>query len=236
MQMLLETLSIDQREKLARATGTMVQYYGNEVQMVRDAEEKAALRALPPGYATEDLNGINVGCGDRAVDPMIVGTDAHKGDWEMGSGSCQKYSSSAMLLAWSNDLPLKANTMDFVIAIHILEHEPDPVATVLHWLDIVKPGGGVGIILPDWRYTWDARVDHHSWGHRWNPTPELARRLYDQHWQQLGGLEHFGTYPFKISFDLVIRKHGQFSAFNPEYRQAPTGHELLEQDRFLHAD
>lgn len=51
-------------------------------------------------------------------------------------------------------------------ALSAAEHLNDPVAAVLHYLDIVKPGGGVGIVVPNWEYAWDARGDDNEWGHR----------------------------------------------------------------------
>jgi SAM-dependent methyltransferase len=224
-QALLRQLTRERREAVALATGTMVQYYGEEVAEVRKAEESAALRAMPPGYAIERLNGLNVGCGDRPIDTALVGIDAHRGTWSLGDGA--SFTSLAHLRGWAGDLPFKSATIDFLIALHVLEHEPDPVATVLHWLDVVKPGGGVGIVVPDWRYTWDARHDRDPWSHRWNPTPDLIRSLHARHWSQAAALERIATIPFKLSFDVVLRKHGTFVAFDEQPPAArPTGYEL----------
>ncbi len=76
---LLRQLSLEGREAVALATGTMVQYYCNEVAAVREAEETASLRSMPPGYAIEWLNGLNVGCGDRPIHSALLGIDAHRG-------------------------------------------------------------------------------------------------------------------------------------------------------------
>lgn len=234
LQALLHQLSLTDREEIARSTRTMVQYYGDEVPAVQRAEEQAALRAAPANYRLEELNGINVGCGSRAIHPSLLNTDAHKGDWELGGGSTLAFRSSANLRAWAHELPFRSNTVDFTVALHVLEHVPDPVATVLHWLDLVKPGGGVGIVVPDWRYTWDARNDHHPWGHRWNPTPELARELYDTYWKDVADLEALQTYPYKLSFDIVLRKHGEFQPFDCEAAaQIPSGWQLHQSGRFL---
>lgn len=234
-QALLRQLSRERREAVALATGTMVQYYGTEVAEVRKAEETAALRAVPPGYALERLNGLNVGCGDRLVDSALVGIDAHRGAWSLGEGA--SFTSLAHLRGWAGDLPFKPATIDFIVALHVLEHEPDPAATVRHWLDVVKPGGGVGIVVSDWRYTWDARHDRDPWSHRWNPTPELLRALHARHWAEAAALERIGTIPFKLSFDVVLRKHGTFVAFDeqpPAVR--PTGHELHCRHAFVHEE
>lgn len=234
-QALLRQLSLERREAVALATGTMVQYYDAEVTAVRQAEETAALRAMPPGYAIEQLNGLNVGCGDRPIDPALLGIDAHRGAWSMGDGV--SFTSLAHLRGWAGDLPFKSSSIDFIVALHVLEQEADPIATVQHWLDVVKPGGGVGIIVSDWRYTWDARNDRHPWSHRWNPTPDLLRCLHDRHWSHLAALEWLGTIPFKLSFDVVLRKHGTFAAFDHRApAERPTGYELHCRNAFVQGD
>lgn len=234
MQKLLRQLSLTDREDIARSSRTMVQYYGDEVVALDAAQDQAALRAAPAGYRLEELNGVNVGCGSRTVHPSLLNLDAHKGEWSMGAGSSQSYTSLANLRAWAHELPFRSSSLDFIIALHVLEHVPDPVSTVLHWLDLVKPGGGVGIVVPDWRYTWDARNDRHPWGHRWNPTPELMRELYDAHWKEIADLEAVQTYSFKVSFDFMLRKHGEFRPFDCEsIAQTPSGWQLHQSGRFL---
>ena len=123
------------------------------------------------------------------------------------------------------------------MALHILEHVSDPVSVVLHWLDVVKPGGGVGIVLPDWRYTWDARRDNNIWSHHWNPMPALFKKLYDDSWSEVSHLEHSNTYKWKLSFDVVLRKYGDFVPFNPkDAERIPTGRQLWDAGMFLHLD
>lgn len=234
MQAQLQSMSLEEREELARATSTMVQYYGDEVPAVRSAEEAAALRAMPPGFAIEQLNGLNVGCGDRPIHSSLLGIDAHKGTWAMGGGSQASFTSLAQLRGWAHDLPFKPSSIDFIVALHVLEHEPDPVATVRHWLELLKPGGGLGIVVPDWRYTWNARNDRHPWSHRWNPTPGLLRSLHERRWADFATLEHLDTYPYRLSFDVVLRKHGQFIPFDEQAMdQRPTGYDLHCQNVFL---
>lgn len=235
MQALLRQLTLPDREEVARLTGSMVQYYGDEVPLVQRAEEEAALRAAPPGYSLERLNGVNVGCGNRAVHPALLNLDAHRGERTgSGAGAPRTSTSLANFCAWADDLPFRTGSVDFVVALHILEHVRDPARTVLHWLDLVKPGGGIGVVVPDWRYTGDARLSDAPRGHRWNPTPELVRELYETHWREVAALESFQTYPYRLSFDFVLRKHGTFEPFDPEAAdRVPTGRQLHEAGEFL---
>jgi SAM-dependent methyltransferase len=41
-----------------------------------------------------------------------------------------------------------AESQDFVVANHVLEHSPDPLGTLGHWCRVVKPGGHVFLALP----------------------------------------------------------------------------------------
>ena len=232
IQSLLTRLSIEDREALARSTGTMVQYYGGEVAAVQRAEEQAAMRAAPANFPLEQLNGVNVGCGSRTIHPSLLNVDAHKGEWSLGPR--HHYNSLANLRAWAHELPFRSNSIDFIVALHMLEHLPDPAAAVLHWLDLVKPGGGVGIVVPDWRYTWDARNDDHAWGHRWNPTPELVRELYEAHWKHVAELQALQSYSFRLSFDFTLRKRGHFRPFDCDAAaQIPSGWQLHQSGRFV---
>lgn len=51
---------------------------------------------------------------------------------------------------------------DFVLSSHNLEHISNPVRALKEWMRVVKPGGVVIVLLPDYRRTFD---------HRRNPTP-----------------------------------------------------------------
>jgi len=84
----------------------------------------------------------------------------------------------------------------------------------MHWLGILKPGGGIGVIVPDWRYTWDARHDNAPYGHKWNPSPDVVRKWYSDHWSKSCMLEAIDTYDFKLSFDFILRKPGTFRPFS----------------------
>jgi predicted SAM-dependent methyltransferase len=54
-------------------------------------------------------------------------------------------------------LPFPPASLDFVIASHVLEHLPFPLAALRHWYDMLRPGGVLLLKIPDKRYTFDAR-------------------------------------------------------------------------------
>ncbi len=68
---------------------------------------------------------------------------------------------------------------DFLIACHLLEHAHDPIAALLAWHRVLKPGGRAVCIVPDARYTFDrgrplTSLEHLLWDHA-NAGTELKR-------------------------------------------------------------
>lgn len=230
----LRHLSQMEREEFARATGSLVLYFGDEVAACQHEEEAAALAAAPPGYQLEALNGLNIGCGNRLISPYLTPVDImrHPPDHQIG-GEHTAFTPNAFL-ALPDNLPFRAGSVDYIIALHTLEHISDPVRAVLHWLDVLKPGGGIGIVVPDSRYTWDARGDEMPYGHKWNSCPDLVAALYRNHWSRNCELERFDTMHFKISFDFVLRKHGTFQPFSrAPLEMALSGRQRVEGGVFL---
>jgi len=45
-------------------------------------------------------------------------------------------------------LPFEDNSMDRVIATHVLEHVKDPVSALEEWVRVTRPGGVISLILP----------------------------------------------------------------------------------------
>ena len=50
---------------------------------------------------------------------------------------------------------IRAESQDFVIANHLLEHTGDPISTIGNWLRVLRPGGVIYLAVPDKRYTFD---------------------------------------------------------------------------------
>jgi len=62
-------------------------------------------------------------------------------------------------------LPLRDGALDFVIANHVIEHLPDPVAAITSWRRVLKPGGRLYLTIPDKRYCFDESRELTSWAH-----------------------------------------------------------------------
>lgn len=231
---LLKSLSRKQREYFALKTETMVLYIGDEVAEVMKAEEDGAMRAAPYGYSPENLVGLNIGCGARLITPYLLPVDIMRTNHFGTAAGEHAALTAAALLSHSDDLPFKPNSIDYIVALHMLEHIENPIETINHWLDVIKPGGGIGIVVPNWRYTWDSRKDKGAFSHKWNPTPDFLRKLYTENWKKRCTLEQIETYDFKLSFDIVLRKHREFKPFHlPTPRSIRSGKQLYECGQFL---
>ena len=215
----LKAMSRSEREELARGTNKQVFYLRDESQDCIRAANEAVLRAAPQGHRLEELNGINVGAGDRHVSDFVTTIDlkrVHKTNAATGS-----------FLAPMKPLPFRPGVLDYIVSLHSLEHVSNPIEVLLHWIESLKPGGGIGLILPDWRYTWDARIDGTAWGHKWNPDPDLIAAAYDRYLKPHCELEALDTFDYKISFDVILRKPGEFVPFrSEEYLTGDSGKSL----------
>jgi SAM-dependent methyltransferase len=233
IQEALRKLTLEQREEIALRTKSRVYYYNEEVPLVQSAEEQILEKVMPDGYTLKELpllNGLNIGAGGRTVTEYVVCLDFNRGAEETtGVNGIVKSS----FLSNADNLPFKDSSMDYAIALHILEHCADPVAVIKEWLRVLKPGGKLGVVIPNWKYNWSAANDDSKYGHRWNSSPESAKVMLDTHFADK--ILFFNTYNFKLSFDFILKKPGTFVPFQPKFE--PTGKELgkgIEKDYYTH--
>ena len=79
-------------------------------------------------------------------------------------------------------------SLDFVMANHMLEHVEDPVSALHTFLRVLRPGGILFLTLPDARDSFDGRrarttVDHVLRDHR--EGPEASRREHYREWAHI---------------------------------------------------
>jgi SAM-dependent methyltransferase len=59
------------------------------------------------------------------------------------------------IIAPGDDLPFEDESQDFVVSSHVLEHFPDPIAALLEWYRVTRPGGVIYMIVPHKERTFD---------------------------------------------------------------------------------
>jgi SAM-dependent methyltransferase len=211
---MMSGFSARSREVFARRTGSLVLYMPKEAETIKRLEEEAALQAAPIGHELKQLNGLNVGCGDRRISDYLTPIDIMRESEEAASSGAHHAFLPGSILANPEDLPFKHGSIDFIVALHMLEHVSNPMEILLYWGTLLKPGGGIGLILPISEYTWDATGDHSQYGHKWNTSAEIFKRLFNTYLKDYFELERIDTLPYKISFNVVLRKPGKFQPFS----------------------
>lgn len=96
---------------------------------------KARKRRLEEGwfekYAPESQIGLDIGAGDDPLNQTFRRWDQKHGD---GDGAVLE--------------GIEPNTFQTVYASHVLEHIPAPRPAIRRWLEVVKPGGHLIILVP----------------------------------------------------------------------------------------
>lgn len=133
-------------------------------------------------WKPDEMNlGIDVGCGDRRADPCLVGIDHHNGEWQDKDGIARH--SIADVVADVRNLPYEDGSVDFLVSTHVLEHFADPSVILTEWLRVIRTGGIVAIVVPDWRYTFSCEGEDQKTseeGHKKDYTlDELCRVALD---------------------------------------------------------
>jgi predicted SAM-dependent methyltransferase len=131
------------------------------------------LRGLQPVYNTppdseaEAVAGlvrgetvVELGCGGRKTVPQAIGVDiVPKGE---RSGNIAEASVADIVADVTKPLPFNPESVDTIIARHILEHCVDPVETIRNWRAVLKRNGRLIIAVPneDFRRTIPLNPEH----------------------------------------------------------------------------
>ena len=75
-------------------------------------------------------------------------------DQEQELKMCGK-NAPADIHASGDNIPVPDASQDFVVSLHLLEHFPDVIKTLLEWYRVLKPGGIIFMIVPHMERTFD---------------------------------------------------------------------------------
>jgi len=81
--------------------------------------------------------GLDIGCGKAKIHSNAMGVDVYP------------FKDVAIVTDATDLWMFKKNELDFIVSSHTLEHMPDTKKTLLEWKRVIKPGGIIGIVVPD---------------------------------------------------------------------------------------
>jgi SAM-dependent methyltransferase len=229
---LLNDLTIEQADRLAYDTFSPPFYNQTSAVKLMQQEVEAVLRAAPLADLTK-LNGVNIGAGGREI-PGTLPLDAHRTIGSHLTLPNEQQNVPNTWLSWADNLPFKNESLDTIISLHNLEHIADPIATINHYLDLLKPGGGIGIVIPNYDYCWDHKRDTSVWGHRWSTRPARVCTMYHAFWQDRADLVDIVSFEGRLSFAFILRKKGTFVPFDTDgVPTFGTGADLIRDGKYI---
>lgn len=125
--------------------------------------------------------GADLGCGWRKAAPWLQGVDHHDGDWV--EDGIKTHPSTPDVVADVRELPFADGSQDIVVSTHCLEHFSDPSPILQEWCRVLRVGGRMAIVVPDWRYTFsctDAVQVASTEGHKMDYTLDVLVRVVMQ--------------------------------------------------------
>jgi|GEM_PF-1480840 SAM-dependent methyltransferase len=171
--------------------------------------ERSALYPLCHG------RGIDVGCGYRKTHPDAIGVDITPNGVAGSVGIVAGNISEAEIETSGDRLDMfNDGELDYLVQRHNLEHYQDTVKTLQEWKRVVKPGGILGMVIPDDEFTDTIKLDP---THLHVFTRSSFKRLIDL----IGGLEilHIDVLLKDWSFVSILQKTEGFpeGVFAPAY-------------------
>lgn len=209
---ILNKFNVYERENIAIKSKTMALYVYDEVDELKKDEEKL-LSDVVNNKKLSELNILNLGCGGRKINESLIPVDFTRDLKELDMNGHLNNS----IISDVNNLIFLNETIDGIIALHIWEHCEDPVKTLNEWLRVLKPGGRIGIVLPNFMYCWSASNDNFKYGHKWNTEPNIVLKLLNEHFKDIKIIK-FNTLKYKLSFDIVLEKPGIYIKNNINFK------------------
>jgi 2-polyprenyl-3-methyl-5-hydroxy-6-metoxy-1,4-benzoquinol methylase len=121
-----------------------------------------SLLLVPP--ARPDGSLLDIGCGNgRFLAVMrILGWHVHGIEPDERSAKVARRASGAPIHPALGAAPYPPDQFDVITMNHVLEHVPDPVPVLRRCFRLCRPGGLIGIVVPNWR-----ALGHRFFGRHW---------------------------------------------------------------------
>ncbi len=143
--------------------------------------------------------GLDIGCGQN-THLACIGCNDYFGNNHKIYGGVYKPN----ITSQAEDIHNKINfeTINFIVASHILEHVDNPIVTFRNWCKLLRKNGIIMLLQPDSRYEvfgWDPT-------HKTYWAPEDFRKNCIVPNQDLISCEEFDTLKNKFSFNFIGRR------------------------------
>jgi SAM-dependent methyltransferase len=160
--------------------------------------------------------GLDVGCGSNKTHPGAIGVDlTPKGQKGAAGGQKDEVSQSDIVASGDNLYMFEDQSFDYIVQRHNLEHYQDPIKALQEWYRLLKPGGILGMVIPDDRNCDTIKLDP---THKHVFTPSSLQRILSL----MGGFEitYMASLLYHWSFICVVRKIGTYSTQSFDYLAA----------------
>ena len=137
-------------------TNHVLKKTGTEKESAIDYENVLALSEIEPIIG--DSLVLDLGCGGKKLHPKMVGVDLRR-NGQLGVGANADKPATSDMEADVLDLPLKDQSVDGILAKHLFEHIVDPIQALKEWRRVLKIGGKLVVLCPDYRYCEAISVD-----------------------------------------------------------------------------
>lgn len=112
---------------------------------------------------------------------------------------------------------ISANSLDFVISNHVIEHMRDPIGSLLQWCRVLKPQGKLFLAIPNKNTTFDKEREITSYEHLISDYKQVNKEEDFQHFKD------FALYVSCRTFNV-----------KPESEAEAFAHELWEKNYSIH--
>lgn len=147
-----QSLSMATKDELFRLRESIITEITSDLLIVLDA-------GCGNGWVSKKL----IPLGKKVISMDISSTNPERAVEEIADEN------HAGLIADVYNLPLKADSIDCIIASEILEHVPDPKLFITRLITVLKPGGKLIITVP-----YKEKIEHYLCVHCNKPTPKYA--------------------------------------------------------------